>query len=203
MELYYGLPVVVNSKVYFRGKSHGTTTICVYTPGQDVWDELPPTPVYDFTIVSLKVQLVLVGGKSTDKVSNMILVWDGHIQQWVQKYPPMKTPLYIPSAIGYGDYLIVASGRNSEHDTISDVNILDTTSNKWLTVESLPSTDSYQPVLIEDSLYLLGSDTRTVLRAHVHPHPHLSSLMHNTYSISTCVGVTSEYSVLSFISRRH
>ena len=170
----YDLPVVVNGKVYIQGVSRGTTTVYVYTPGQDVWDELPPPTVNNFTIASLKDQLVLVGGRdnSTHKVSNMILVWDGRTRQWVQKYPPMKTALYIPSAIGYGDHLIVASGYNSEHSIISNVNILHTTSTKWLTAESLPSTDYYdtdvyKPVVIEDSLYLLGYDTTTLLRAHI------------------------------------
>ena len=163
------LPVVVNGKVYVRGESRGTMTICVYTPGQDVWDELPPPTVYNFTLASLKDQLVLVGGrdKSTGKVSNMVYVWESCTRQWVLKYPPMKTALYIPSAIGYGDHLIVAGGRNSESKRISNVNIFDTTSNKWFTAESLPSTDYYDPVVIEDSLYLLGYNYRNVLRAHI------------------------------------
>ena len=48
------------------------------------------------------------------------------------------------------------------------MNILDTTSNKWKTAQPLPSTnDCNCTVLIEDTLYLVGQDTRTALRAHV------------------------------------
>ena len=65
--------------------------------------------------------------------------------------------------IGYEDYLIVAGGSKSERNRMPDVNILDTTSRKWVTAESLPSTAYYSSALIEDTLYLVGDDTRVVL----------------------------------------
>ena len=163
----YDLPVVLNGMVYVGGESRGAMTVCVHTPGQDEWDALPPPTVYGFTIATLKDQLVLVGGsdKSTHEVSNKIVIWDSQSQKWVYHYPPMTTARAIPAAVGYREYLIVAGGSNSKG--ISDVNILDTTSRKWVTAESLPSTDIYRSVLIEDTLYLVGDDNRVVLRAHV------------------------------------
>ena len=114
----------------------------VYTPGHDVWVDLQPPPVNNFTIATLKDQLMLVGGRdnATNKVSNMITVWDSQSRGWVHPYPPMATAPDFACAVGYEDYLIVAGGRNSEHNRIPDVNILDTTSRKWLTAKSLPST---------------------------------------------------------------
>ena len=198
----YGLPVFLNGTVYVRGESEGTATVCVYTPGCDMWDMLPPPPLHSFIIATLKHQLVLVGGvdSSTDKVSNTITVWDSQSQQLVQPYPPMVTARTFPAAVGYGVYLIVAGGCNSENERIPDVNILDTTSSKWLTAESLPSTAYWRSILIEDTLYLVSYNTRVVLRAHV---PTLiSQAMHgcNTYIISELVGVSSKYSVLLGIS---
>ena len=165
----YGLPVVLNGTVYVRGESKGAMTVCVYTPAQDIWTALPPPTVNDFTIATLKDQLVLVGGwdKSTYEKSNKIVVWDNQSQKWVYPYPPMTTACDNPAAVGYRIYLIVAGGTNSKYNRIPDVNILDTTSRKWVTAESLPSTDYYRSVLIEDTLYLVGDDTRVVLRAHV------------------------------------
>ena len=165
----YSLPVVLNGTVYAKGESEGAMTVCVYTPGQDVWDALPPPTVNDFTIATLKDQLVLVGGwdKSTYEKSNKIVVWDNQSQKWVYHYTPMTTARDNPAAVGYREYLIVAGGTNSERNTILDVYILDTTSRKWVTAESLPSTSYYRSVLIEDTLYLVGDDTRVVLRAHV------------------------------------
>ena len=112
---------------------------------------------------------MLVGGRdnATSKVSNKITVWDSKSRGWVHPYPPMETSHDFACAVGYEDYLIVAGGRNSEYNRIPDVNILDTTSRKWVTAESLSSTDVCESVLIEDTLYLVGHGTRVILRAHV------------------------------------
>ena len=165
MELY-GQPVVVKGKVYVRGWSG--LTVYEYTPSSDVWDTLPPPTVNYFTVATLNEQLVLVGGRdqSTDKVSNKIIVWDSGKHQWIYPYPSMTTGREVPAAVGYRDHLIVACGLNSERNRISNVDILDTTSNKWLTAESLPDTDYYRSVIIEDTLYLVGYKCN-VLRANI------------------------------------
>ena len=164
-----GSPVALKGTVYASGWSEETLTVSVYTPGHDVWDDLPPPPVDNCTIATLKDQLVLVGGRErfTREMSNKIVVWDSQSQKWVYHYLPMTTTRASPAAIGYREYLIVAGGHNSEYKSIPNVNILDTTSRKWVTAESLPSTDYYRSVLIEDTLYLVGCNTRVVLRAHV------------------------------------
>ena len=164
-----GSPVALKGKVYVRGRSRGAVTVCVYIPGHDVWDDLPPPPVDNFTIATIKDQLVLNGGRdnSTREVSNKITVWDSKSRGWVHPYPPMATAQGLACAVGYEEYLIVIGGRNSERKKIPDVNILDTTSRKWVTAESLSSPGYYRSVLIEDTLYLVGYDTRVVLRAHI------------------------------------
>ena len=168
----FGQPVALNGKLYVRGRSRGTLTVLEYTPGHDKWTELPPSPMEVFTIATLRGQLLAVGGedKSTrKKIMNTILAFDEHCHRWIQSHPAMPTALTTPAVIGYQDHLIVAGGRNSENNTIPDVNSLDTTSNKWKTAQPLPSTDLdyYCTMLTEDTLYLVGQDTRAVLRAHV------------------------------------
>ena len=112
---------------------------------------------------------MLVGGtdKSTRAMSNKIIVWDSLLQKWIYHYPFLTTTCDTPAAVGYREYLIVAGGRNSKDNNVTDVNILDTTSRKWITAESLPSPDYYRSVLIEDTLYLVGYYNKVVLRAHV------------------------------------
>ena len=112
---------------------------------------------------------MVVGGgdKSTHKTTNTILTFNEHSQRWIQSHPAMPTVLTVPAVIGYQDHLIVAGGVNSGNNRICDVYILDTTSNKWKTAQPLPSIDNYCTVLIEDTLYLVGRETQTVLRAHV------------------------------------
>ena len=163
----YGQPVALNGKLYVRGVKL-TETVLRYTPSHDKWTDLPPPPVECFTIATLRGELVVVGGndKSTDKNTDTILTFDEHSQQWIQSHPAMSTAQTYPAVIGYQDYLIVGGGVTA-NNRVPDVNILDTTSNKWKAARPLPSTDRYYTVLIEDTLYLVGQKTQTVLRAHV------------------------------------
>ena len=161
-------PVAINGKVYTRGKSNRTTTVLVYTPDQDSWDELPPPPVIYFTIATLRGRLLVVGGrdKSTNKKTNTILTFDESSRQWVQSLPRMPKALTFPAVVEYQNHLIVIGGLDSNGTKIADVNILNT-SNKWITAEPLPRTDYYSTCLIGDTLYLVGQYTKEVFRAHV------------------------------------
>ena len=165
----YDQPVALNGKLYVRGGSRGTWTVLEYTPGHDQWTALPPPPVDSFTIATLRGRLLVIGGtdKSTYRGTNTILTFHEHSQQWIRSHPAMPTALTFPAVIVYQDHLIVAGGRSSKNNRIPDVDILGTASNKWKTAQPLPNTDNYCTVLIEDTLYLVGQDTQTVLRAHV------------------------------------
>ena len=72
-----------------------------------------------------------------------------------------------PALIGHQHYLIVMGGQSSNYSWIPNVNILDAITNEWKTAEQLPSADTYNTTLVEDTLYLIGRGTKTVLRAHV------------------------------------
>ncbi len=158
--IVYGQPVAINGKVYMRGESNGTVTVLVYTPNQDSWDVLPPPPVGNFTIATLRGRLLVVGGldKSTFRKTNTIVTLDESSGQWVQSLPPMPKAISEPAVVVYQNNLIVIGGY--------DVNILNT-SNKWIAAEPLPSTDVYSTCLIGDTLYLVGQDTKEVFRARV------------------------------------
>ena len=190
-------PVGFNGKLYIRCYSPNveTQTVLEYTPGLDQWTELPPPTVYNFTIVTLKGQLLLVGGedKSTGDKTNTILTLNDHPQQWAQtNYPAMPTKYSDSMVSANQHHLIVVGGYDTEGDIIPDVNILDITSNKWKTAQPLPSTDYYYTVLIEDILYLVDPNCTSSTCAH----PHIRSQV-------WCVGDTSKHSILSLISCHH
>ncbi len=166
-----GKSVDINGKVYTRGESNRTVTVLVYTPDQDSWDVLPPPPVYNFTIATLRGRLLVVGGldKSTPKITNTILTLDESSRQWVLSLSPMPKAIYRPAVVVYDDHLIVIGGLNSNgiwKAWKADVNILNP-SNKWIAAEPLPRTDVYSTCLIGDTLYLVGQCTKQVFRAHV------------------------------------
>ena len=162
----------MNGKLYVRGiyVDNKTQIVLEYTPDTDQWARLPQPPVSDFTVATLRGQLLVVGGTnlSTNKMTKSILTFDERQKQWVQSYPVMPTAVTYPSVIAYQNYLIVAAGLQGTEE-ILDVNILNTSSNQWITAEPLPSVNSAcTVVLIQDNVYLVGQlNTRTVLRAHV------------------------------------
>ena len=151
-----------------RGLSNRTETVLVYTPDQDSWDELPPPPVRDFTIATLRGRLLVVGGedKSTNKNTNTILTFDESSRQWVQSLPRMPKALTFSAVVEYQNHLIIIDRYDSNDTRIADVNILNT-SNKWITAEPFPRTDRYSTCLIGDTLYRVGQYPKEVFRAHV------------------------------------
>ncbi len=163
----YCQPVAINGKVYMRGWSNRTETVLVYTPDQDSWDVLPPPPVRDFTIATLRGRLLVVGGEDKSTITNTIVTLDESSGQWVRSLPPMPKAISFPAVVVYQNNLIVIGGCDSYGTSVGDVNILNT-SDKWIAAEPLPSTDDgYRTCLIGDTLYLVGQGTKEVFRAHV------------------------------------
>ncbi|XP_064397166.1 probable serine/threonine-protein kinase drkD [Halichondria panicea] len=165
-------PVAINGKAYMRGMSNWTDIVLVYTPDQESWDELrcPPLSVIWFTVATLRGQLLVVGGqeKSTKEKANTILTFHERSRQWVKLFPPMPIALSLPEVVAYQNNLIVIGGYGTNDHKIADVNILDTTSNKWITAEPLPNTNNHhRTCLIGDTLYLVRQLTKVVIRAHV------------------------------------
>ena len=146
-----------------------TWSVLQYSPVDDWWAELPPPSVTDFTIATLKGQLLVVGGResSTRKITEKIFTFQERSQQWAKCYPDMTTALMDPAILGYQDHLIVAGGLTSSQEWTANVNILDSTSNRWTPVAPVPNADSYFTVMVRDTVYLVGRDTQTLLRAPV------------------------------------
>ena len=159
----------LNGKVYVRGIKNSDDIVLEYMPDNDQWVNLPPPPVKGFSIATVRGQLLAVGGidKSTYKKANTIFTFEESSQQWDQSYATMPTPLTIPAVTVYHDYLIIAGGRSANNDRIPNVNILHTISNKWKTAEPLPNTDFYLTVLIDDTIYLVDQEAKSVFCAHM------------------------------------
>ena len=168
----HGQPVTLNGKLYIRGvDSEWAWNVYEYTPRHNQWAKLPPPLVNDFTIATLKDQLLVVGGFECEgcvvgRTSNIILSFNQSSQEWIKCYLAMPTRSTFPAVLAYEDYLIVTSGRN-ETALLCGVNILDTSCSKWFAAEKLPiGIGMCSSVLIEDVMYLVGQDSR-VLRTHV------------------------------------
>ena len=85
-----------------------------------------------------------------------------------QVISPHAKSINCARVVAYQNNLIVIGGYGTNDRKIADVNILDTTSNKWITIEPLPNTNNHhRTCLIGDTLYLVRQLTKEVFRAHV------------------------------------
>ena len=164
--------VILNGKLYVRGVTEKavmwTEHVLEYIPDQGCWSELPQPTVGRFTIATLRGQLLMLGGHdmSTYSKVNTILIFDECTQKWIQSYSTMPRAVLDPAVVEYQEYLIVAGGAEAM-GYIPDVNILNTSNNRWKTAQPLPSAEYYNTVTIQDTVYLVASFSQTVLRAHM------------------------------------
>lgn len=112
----------LGDKIYVGGAHTETSQetaarVYIYTPGEDMWDALD-TPVHYFALATYHSQLVVVGGVECvfSKQSCTNKLWMLNEESW-QSLPPMKTKRQFASAVGHGDYLIVAGGEDEESMT--------------------------------------------------------------------------------------
>lgn len=113
--------------------------------------------------------LVLVGGYdiTTDMYSNNLVMWDHKGKYWKPTFLPMPTARSDAAAVGYKGYLVVAGGSNGE-ENLTVVEVLDTYSVQWSTVNPIPAPieGPIQSVSMEDAArpesdtwYLMGWET--------------------------------------------
>ena len=100
-------------------------------------------PRYDsvwFGMAAVNNQLVLVGGahSSSNRISDILGVWDEGLRTWTHPYPVMPTPRSQVSVVSYQKWLIVAGGLSGGPLCLSNVEILDTSSKQWYEAASLP-----------------------------------------------------------------
>ena len=109
---------------------------------------------------------------SSGRTTNIIRSYElqgEHYPRWTVDLPyaDMPSALTYPVVTSYQQYLVIACGWKTIQKMTPEVNILDTSCNRWISAEPLPSTDYYHAAMMEDTMYLVGRDNQLVLRAHV------------------------------------
>ena len=109
----------------------------LYTLTTGCWRTLPRYDSVWFGMAAVSNQLVLVGGaySSSDRITNILGVWDEGLRTWTH---PMPTPRSQVSVVSYYKWLIVAGSLSDGPLCLSDVEILDTSSKQWYEAASLP-----------------------------------------------------------------
>ena len=106
-------------------------------------------------------KLVLFGGLDldTNKVTDQVSTYDTINKSWTNDYPNLKEQRCFPAVVSWGDYVIVAGGKQRE-DKLNDIEVMHTTECHWTKVKiSLPrKMFSLSATISSDTLYL----TRTL-----------------------------------------
>ena len=171
----YPKVVVFKEKVYIGGGNASSVrekqTVVVYDPKWDSYDTLPPYTCQWFSMAVVNNQLVLVGGKDvqSNKMTNKLGVWNEQSRRWTHPLPPMTTACHSSSVATHNNRWLVVMGGHDDKDSLSRVNVLDTTEpGQWYHAASLPqpcydvSLPCYDVSLatIGNMCYLLGGFTQ-------------------------------------------
>ena len=84
----------------------------MYDSYKNKWSVLPKLPVTRFSLVVevYKKQLLAIGGRTYNGVSDKIFAWDKDDKRWTTLYPNTPAPRYQSSCISHGSAVIVAGG---------------------------------------------------------------------------------------------
>ena len=156
---------VLNDKVYFRSGERALHEFCFtsYRTRKFPLNYFVPTR---YTLVDVGGLLTTVGGVTpadwplSAKMSDMVLSWSN--SKWVEKYPSMPTSRWACSAVYANSALIVAGGATDTklNKPIKTVEVLNTISQQWSSVSSLPFATAQPSIsLCGEHIYLLPGST--------------------------------------------
>ena len=164
--------VVIGDNVYVGGggSSQNPGTVMVYSVQTGSWRTLPSHETKWSGMASVSNQLVLVGGvsMSTDKVTNVLVVWDERSQTWTHPFPVMPSARHSPSVISYQKWLVVAGGWNEKGSRSNEVELLDTSSGQWYEGSPLPTACSSMSSAINGNMWYLSGGYSSQGQANKH-----------------------------------
>ena len=131
--------VVVQGTVYVGGGStnrdENTYVVMEYDTSSGKWGELPPYITRNFAMTVINSHLVLVGGSNESRLG----VWRTDSKKWTHPYLNMPTVRVAPSAVTYKEWLIVVGGYDSDDNSLSSVDIMNTNNKQWHTAAPAPT----------------------------------------------------------------
>ena len=141
---HYPRTVTLQRKVYIGGgeayDESDERTVAVYDMKSNEWSRLPEYQYKWFGMTVMNSSLTLVGGYDR-KVTNQLAVFDPMTRDWTYPYPQMTTPRFRPAVSTYNVWLLVAGGYdyNDGGRDLATVELLNTSTNQWLTTSPLPT----------------------------------------------------------------
>ena len=158
VDFYYGHPAVWLNGVFYVGGGYEaplmhSCRIDCYDPVNNSWSSPINTPYRLFTLTTLNNKLLTVGGMKQNSRTNQILIMnDGQLTL----YTKMMLSRVATSAASHQGMLIITGGWNGSK-RLSATELYDSHNGQWYYCDDLPQPHTnLQPVIVDDTLYLLG-----------------------------------------------
>jgi len=131
--------------------------INIYHPDTNKWDDAIDTPHAGFALTVLLDKLIIVGGATSEGVTNKLLVLESG--QW-KDYTQMPTARAFASAISHQSIMIVMGGTKDFDHPLSTTELLYSTTGQWFKCDDLPQPlMCFQSAIVGDVLCTLGGGT--------------------------------------------
>ena len=151
--------VKIGDYVYVGGGYREGLGIFRYSLSQDTWTPLPHCQTFQHGLASLDKQLVVIGGISHGKPTN--IAYTLKEDTWKEILPPMPTPRSLLSTLSHEDGIIAAGGvlrvENNGVNLITNIVEIYIKDSQWYTTKRLPiEVHSLSATTVNDKCYLLG-----------------------------------------------
>ena len=159
--MYRGSVTQCNNMAYFRRA--GDSQVHSYHSCSKKWSTLhPECPRKEFTLTVVSDLVTAVAGKdSSNNYTNTLLSFKGWRKRWVEHFRPMPTKCALTAVVCHGKDLVVAGGvagrEGAEFVKLNTVQVMDTETQQWSTVSSLPHPlTEGSATVCGDSIYIAG-----------------------------------------------
>jgi hypothetical protein len=154
-------PRIVKIKDFvFVGGGNHMTSIFRYSIIRDKWITLLQCPAYHQGLTTLNEELISVGGRSSQGVTNTVYTFRD--EEWKEVLPPILTPRMHLIAVSHNNELIVAAGGSTDTDSDGSIRTIDTVevyihNRQWYAIKqlSIPFKISSTCVM-DDTCYMFG-----------------------------------------------
>ena len=128
-----------------------------YDPVNNSWSSPINTPYSLFTLTTLNNKLLTVGGMKQNSRTNQILIMNNG---QLTLYTKMMLSRVATSAASHQGMLIITGGYDGSN-ALSTTELYDSHNGQWYCCDDLPQPHTaLQPVIVDDTLYLLGGTNK-------------------------------------------
>ena len=137
----------------------GFNRVYRYIFSTDKWETLPPCPYRNSGLVVIDNILTAIGGGDVSGCTNKLFTL--RQSHWKEVFPPMITARFRAAVVSFSDghhmNIVVIGGRSDGGQCTTAVEFLNTHSQHWFTLSSLPEPHRFLSAAVsENQLFVIG-----------------------------------------------